>query len=171
MDNESAVKIPENPAPTSIPAPTPKSTKNPKPTKTPKSTQTPTPKPSKKKNKKKQNKAKKTEKENKNTGNSKVFQNKEKQGDTVEYTRVKDEAVKFYCTQNTDSSHTPQIQIIAQGSVQILSFRLNKTECPWHWEGDRIIPETEDKNVKEIELLVISQGGKLIKMDPWIFSA
>ena len=150
-DNESTVKMPENPAPTSTPVPTPKPTKHPKPTKTSKSTQTPTPKLSKKKNKKKQN--------------------KEDQGDTAEYTHVKDESVKFYCTQNTDSSHTPQIQIISQGSVQILSFRLNKTECPWHWEGDRIIPETEDKNVKEIDVLVISQGGKLIKMDPWIFSA
>ena len=125
----------------------------------------------KKKNKKKQNKAKKTEKENKNTGNSKVFQNKENQGDTVEYTHVKDEAVKFHCTQNTDSFHTPRIQIISRGSVQILSFRLNKTECPWHWEGDWIIPDTEDENVKEIELLVISQGGKLIKMNPRIFSS
>ena len=105
------------------------------------------------------------------TDNSKMLQNKEDQGNTAEYTHVKDESVKFYCTQNTDSSHTPQIQIISQGSVQILSFRLNKTECLWHWEGDKIIPETEDKNVKEIELLVISQGGKLIKMDPWIFSA
>ena len=123
----------------------------------------------KKKNKKKQNKAKKTEKGNKNTGNSKVFQNKENQGDTVEYTHVKDEAVKFHCTQNTDSFHTPRIQIISRGSVQILSFRLNKTECPWHWEGDWIIPDTEDENVKEIELLVISQGGKLIKMNPRIF--
>lgn len=170
-DNESAVKISEKPTPTSIPVPTPKPAKNPKPTKTPKSTQPPTPKPSKKKNKKKQNKAKKTEKENKNTGNSKVFQNKENQGDTVEYTHVKDEAVKFHCTQNTDSFHTPRIQIISRGSVQILSFRLNKTECPWHWEGDWIIPDTEDENVKEIELLVISQGGKLIKMNPWIFSS
>ena len=170
-DNESTVKMPENPAPTSTPVPTPKPTKHPKPTKTPKSTQTPTPKLSKKKNKKKQNKAKKTEKENTKTDNSKVLQNKEDQGNTAEYTHVKDEFVKFYCTQDTDSSHTPQIQIISQGSVQILSFRLNKTECPWHWEGDRIIPETEDKNVKEIDVLVISQGGKLIKMDPWIFSA
>ena len=99
----------------------------------------------------------KTEKENKNTGNSKVFQNKENQRNTVEYTHVKDEAVKFHCTQNTDSFHTPRIQIISRGSVQILSFRLNKTECPWHWEGDWIIPDTEDENVKEIELLVISQ--------------
>ena len=82
---------------------------------------------------------------------------------------VKDEAVKFHCTQNTDSFHTPRIQIISRGSVQILSFRLNKTECPWHWEGDWIIPDTEDENVKEIELLVISQGGKLIKMNPRIF--
>lgn len=170
-DNESAVKISEKPTPTSIPVPTPKPAKNPKPTKTPKSTQPPTPKLSKKKNKKKQNKAKKTEKENKNTGNSKVFQNKENQGDTVEYTHVKDEAVKFHCTQNTDSFHTPRIQIISRGSVQILSFRLNKTECPWHWEGDWIIPDTEDENVKEIELLVISQGGKLIKMNPRIFSS
>ena len=170
-DNESAVKMPENPIPTSTPVPTPKPTKHPKPTKTPKSTQTPTPKSSKKKNKKKQNKAKKTEKDNTNTDNSKVLQNKEDQGDTAEYTHVKDESVKFYCTQNTDSSHTPQIQIISQGSVQILSFRINGTECPWHWEGDRIIPEIDDKNVKEIEVLVISQGGKLIKMDPWIFSA
>ena len=170
-DNESAVKISEKPTPTSIPVPTPKPAKNPKPTKTPKSTQPPTPKPSKKKNKKKQNKAKKTEKENKNTGNSKVFQNKENQGDTVEYTHIKDEAVKFHCTQNTDSFHTPRIQIISRGSVQILSFRLNKTECPWHWEGDWIIPDTEDENVKEIELLVISQGGKLIKMNPQIFSS
>ena len=168
-DNESAVKISEKPTPTSIPVPTPKPAKNPKPTKTPKSTQPPTPKPSKKKNKKKQNKAKKTE--NKNIGNSKVFQNKENQGDTVEYTHVKDEAVKFHCTQNTDSFHTPRIQIISRGSVQILSFRLNKTECPWHWEGDWIIPDTEDENVKEIELLVISQGGKLIKMNPQIFSS
>lgn len=111
------------------------------------------------------------EKENKNIGNSKVFQNKENQGDTVEYTHVKDEAVKFHCTQNTDSFHTPRIQIISRGSVQILSFRLNKTECPWHWEGDWIIPDTEDENVKEIELLVISQGGKLIKMNPQIFSS
>ena len=92
-----------------------------------------------------------------------MFQNKENQGDTVEYTHVKDEAVKFHCTQNTDSFHTPRIQIISRGSVQILSFRLNKTECPWHWEGDWIIPDTEDENVKEIELLVISQGGKLDK--------
>ena len=84
---------------------------------------------------------------------------------------VKDEAVKFHCTQNTDSFHTPRIQIISRGSVQILSFRLNKTECPWHWEGDWIIPDTEDENVKEIELLVISQGGKLIKMNPRIFSS
>ena len=98
-----------------------------------------------------------------------MFQNKENQGDTVEYTHVKDEAVKFHCTQNTDSFHTPRIQIISRGSVQILSFRLNKTECPWHWEGDWIIPDTEDENVKEIELLVISQGGKLIKMNPRIF--
>ena len=29
----------------------------------------------------------------------------------------------------------------------------------------------EDENVKEIELLVISQGGKLIKMNPRIFSS
>ena len=36
-------------------------------------------------------------------------------------------------------------------------------------EGDWIIPDTEDENVKEIELLVISQGGKLIKMNPRIF--
>ena len=163
--------MPENLLPTSTPVPTLKPTKNPKPTKTPKSTQTPTPKPSKKKNKKKQNKAKKTEKENTNIDNSKMLQNKEDQGDTVKYTHVKDESVKFYCTQNTDSSHTPQIQIISQGSVQILSFRLNKTECPWHWEGDWIIPDTEDENVKEIELLVISQGGKLIKMNPRIFSS
>ena len=79
-----------------------------------------------------------------------MFQNKENQGDTVEYTHVKDEAVKFHCTQNTDSFHTPRIQIISRGSVQILSFRLNKTECPWHWEGDWIIPDTEDENVKEL---------------------
>ena len=92
-----------------------------------------------------------------------MFQNKENQGDTVEYTHVKDEAVKFHCTQNTDSFHTPRIQIISRGSVQILSFRLNKTECPWHWEGDWIIPDTEDENVKEIELLVISQGRKADK--------
>lgn len=170
-DNESDVKMPENLLPTSTPVPTPKPTKNPKPTKTPKSTQTRTPKSLKKKNKKKQNKAKKTEKENTKTDNSKVLQNREDQGNTAEYTHVKDKAVKFYCTQNTDSSHTPQIQIISQGSVQILSFRLDGTECPWHWEGDRIIPETEDENVKEIDVLVISQGGKLIKMDPWIFSS
>ena len=125
----------------------------------------------KKKNKKKQNKVKKTEKENTKTDNSKVLQNKEDQGNTAEYTHVKDEAVKFHCTQNTDSFHTPRIQIISRGSVQILSFRLNKTECPWHWEGDWIIPDTEDENVKEIELLVISQGGKLIKMNPRIFSS
>ena len=102
-----------------------------------------------------------------------MLQNKEDQGNTAEYTHVKDESVKFYCTQNTDSSHTPQIQIISKGSVQILSFRINGTECPWHWEGDWIIPDTEDENVKvkEIELLVISQGGKLIKMNPRIFSS
>lgn len=97
-----------------------------------------------------------------------MFQNKENQGDTVEYTHVKDEAVKFHCTQNTDSFHTPRIQIISRGSVQILSFRLNKTECPCLGR-DWIIPDTEDENVKEIELLVISQGGKLIKMNPLDF--
>lgn len=118
------------------------------------STPVPTPKPSS--NKKKQNKAKKTD-------NSKELQNQDGQMDTVKYTHVKDEPVEFHYKQNPDKPCTPQIQIISQGSVQILSFRLDGTECPWHWEEDWIIADIEDNNVEEIELLAISQGGKLIK--------
>lgn len=134
------VKIPEETSPTSTPVPTPK--------------------PAKKKNKKKQNK---TEKENKSTVNSQEFQNEENQGDIVKYTRIKDESVVFQYIQGPENPYILQIKTISQGSVQILSFRLNGTECPWHWEEDCIIPDMEDNKVEEIELLAISQGGKLIK--------
>ena len=166
----SPVKTPEETSPTSTPMPTPQPTKNPKSTKTPKPTQTPTPKPSQKKNKKKQNKAKKIE--NKSTDNSKELQNTDAQLDTVKYAHAKDEPVTFQCTQNPDNPHIPQIQILSQGSVQILSVCLNGTECPWHWEEDKVVSDTEaDGDQNKIELLAVSQGGKLIKMDPWIFSA
>lgn len=92
--------------------------------------------------------------------------------DAVKYAHTKDEPVKFQCTQNSDDSHIPQIQIISKGSVQILSFRINETECPWHWEEDRIIPDAAiNDDTNKIELLVISQGGKLIEMTPWSFSS
>ena len=97
-----------------------------------------------------------------------MFQNKENQGDTVEYTHVKDEAVKFHCTQNTDSFHTPRIQIISRGSVQILSFRLNKTECPWHWEGDWIIPDTEDENESPDFFLIDASGNQCYNLSYYI---
>ena len=123
-----------------------------------------------KKNKKKQNKAKKIE--NKSTDNSKELQNTDAQLDTVKYAHAKDEPVTFQCTQNPDNPHIPQIQILSQGSVQILSVCLNGTECPWHWEEDKVVSDTEaDGDQNKIELLAVSQGGKLIKMDPWIFSA
>ena len=114
---------------------------------------------------KKQHKAKTTE--NKNTDNSEELQNTDAQLDTVKYAHAKDEPVTFQCTQNPDNPHTPQIQIISQGSVQILSVRLNGIECLWHWEENCIIPDTViSDNTNKIELLVISQGGKLIKMNP-----
>lgn len=169
-DSGSPVKTPEETSPTSTPMPTPQPTKNPKPTKTPKPTQTPTPKPSKKKNKKKQNKVKKIE--NKSTDNFKELQNTDAQLDTVKYAHAKDEPVTFQCTQNPDNSHIPQIQILSQGSVQILSVCLNGTECPWHWEEDKVVSDTEaDGDQNKIELLAVSQGGKLIKMNPRIFSS
>ena len=90
----------------------------------------------------------------------------------MKYAHAKDEPVTFQCTQNPDNSHIPQIQILSQGSVQILSVCLNGTECPWHWEEDKVVSDTEaDGDQNKIELLAVSQGGKLIKMDPWIFSA
>ena len=117
-----------------------------------------------------ENKVKKIE--NKSTDNSKELQNTDAQLDTVKYAHAKDEPVTFQCTQNPDNPHIPQIQILSQGSVQILSVCLNGTECPWHWEEDKVVSDTEaDGDQNKIELLAVSQGGKLIKMDPWIFSA
>ena len=183
-ENEATVEIPERISTTSDPMPastmtsTPKPTQTPKPTKTPRQTKTPkptrppTPETVKKKNKKKQNKINKTEKNNKNTDNSGESQGGENQPDIVKYIHAKDESVEFQCTQNPDNFHIPQIQIISKGSVQVLSFRLNGIECPWHWKEDRVVSDIAvNHNVGKIELLVISQGGKLIKMDPWIFSS
>lgn len=77
-----------------------------------------------------------------------------------------DERIEF----KTQIKKYPEIHIISQGSVQVLSLRLNKMECPWHWEGDRICLERGgEKDENTVELLVISQGGKLVKMSPWIF--
>lgn len=158
--------------PTSRPVQTPKPTKPPKATKTPKPTRTPAPEPMKKKNEKKQNGRNETGKENKNADNSENLKNGDDQGNSVKYICAKDESVEFKCTQNPDNSHIPQVQIISKGSVQVLSFRLNGTECPWHWEGDWIVPEVAiDGDTNKIELLVVSQGGKLIKMEPWSFSS
>ena len=172
-DNESAVKMPENLLPTSTPVPTPKPTEKIRSQRKNDPDQLRHQRLSyRKKGKIRRNKIKqrKQQKENTNTDNSKVLQNKKDQGDIAEYMHVKDESVRFYCTQNTDSSHTPQIQIISQGSVQILSFRLNKTECPWHWEGDRIIPETEDEKCKRNRCVgYFSRWKTDQKMDPWSF--
>lgn len=145
-DNESTVKMPEEALLTSTPIP--RSEENPKPTKTPKSTQTPTPEPIKKKNKKKRKKADKSD-----------------QVSSAGYAYAKDEPIEFQYIQNPDNPSILQIQIISRGSVQILSFRLGGTECPWHWEGDCLVSDMEAADVSEIELLVISQGGKLTKYD------
>lgn len=151
---------------------TPRVTEIPKATETPKPTQTPTPEATKKKIKKKQNGRNETGKENKNTDNSKDLKNGDDQGDTVKYMHAKDETVEFQCTQNPGNSHIPQIQIISKGSVQVLSFRMNGTESPWHWEKDWIVSDAAvNGDANKVELLVVSQGGKLIKMEPWIFSS
>ena len=163
-DNGLTVKRPEeiSPTSTSTPIPTPKPAKHQKPTKTPKPTRIPTPK-SVKKNKRTQNS---TKKESKNAGDFKNSKNEDVQVYTGKYAHTKNEPVEFQCIQTPDNSHTPQIKIVSQGSVQILSVRFNGMECPWYWEEDKIILDIKkDAKINKIELLVISQGGRLIKMN------
>lgn len=78
--------------------------------------------------------------------------------------QVKDEEVEFLCTL-AEASGYPEITVRSEGSVQILSFRINGTEVPWHWENDRMILETEREDAEnwkenpEIEILFLPQGG------------
>lgn len=52
-----------------------------------------------------------------------------------------------------------RITIQSKGAVRILSFRVNKKEIPWHWEGNILISDTENITPEsEIELLALTQG-------------
>lgn len=93
----------------------------------------------------------------------------------AKYVHVKDESVEFQYQNGNEKSQTPRIRIISEGSVQILSLRVNGAECSWHWKGDWVVPDEESRAVKNekgrknnysgntLELLAVSQGGKLIK--------
>lgn len=76
----------------------------------------------------------------------------------------------------TEIRDVPVIHVTAKCSLQVLSLRLNGVECPWHWEEDSIYLEKSFEKCDEIcenkvELLMIVQGNKLVKMTPWIFSS
>lgn len=72
---------------------------------------------------------------------------------------------------NSDLNSCFSIQIFSEGSIQVLSLQINSRECPWHWEGDRIVPETNygKKSKNRIKLLIIDQSGNLIRMEPDTF--
>lgn len=76
----------------------------------------------------------------------------------------------------TEIRDVPVIHVTAKCSLQVLSLRLNGVECPWHWEEDSIYLEKSFEKCDEtcenkVELLMIVQGNKLVKMTPWIFSS
>lgn len=79
-----------------------------------------------------------------------------------------DSKVDFY----TEIRDVPVIHVTAKCSLQVLSLRLNGVECPWHWEEDSIYLEKGGQMCEnKVELLVIVQGNKLVKMTPWVFSS
>lgn len=145
MHGSTAESMPEfSPTPTPIPAPSFTPTPSPSPTLTP--TALPTKKP---KSAKKDENVARSEKDN-----------------TI------DSKVDF----RTEIRDVPVIHVTAKCSLQVLSLRLNGVECPWHWEEDSIYLEKSlEKSGQmcenKVELLVIAQGNKLVKMTPWVFSS
>lgn len=108
-----------------------------------------------------------------NSVKSKFFKNfLFEESDFQKAQHLPDAAVVFLHERKIRERDYPSITLKSSGSVQILSFRINDRECAWHWENNRIIADTPvRKGDYQIELLVLSQGGKMVYMDPWKFSA
>ena len=88
----------------------------------------------------------------------------------------KDNTIDSKVDFRTEIRDVPVIHVTAKCSLQVLSLRLNGVECPWHWEEDSIYLEKSlEKSGQmcenKVELLVIAQGNKLVKMTPWVFSS
>lgn len=83
-----------------------------------------------------------------------------------------DVPVDFLHQEQIQEGDCPSITLCSEGSVQILSFRINDREGSWHWKENSIIADTPiGKGEYQIQLLVLTQGGKTAYMDPWKFSA
>lgn len=82
----------------------------------------------------------------------------------------KDSSVDMEVDFCVEMTAVPVIHLTAKCCVQVLSLRLNEKECPWHWEKNSIcLEQSGEDGENKIELLVILQGNKLVKMTPWIF--
>lgn len=72
----------------------------------------------------------------------------------------KDYPVKFTYGEKNEKESNTVIEVESEGSVQILSLRVDGKECPWHWHGKQIILQVgADKG--KIEILTFIRGGKL----------
>lgn len=86
--------------------------------------------------------------------------------------KQQDYPVGFRHKKGGEPGQCPEIEIRSKGTVQVFSLRLNGEESPWHWNGDTIIMDKKaEKGENIIELLVFSQGGRLVRMKPWVFTS
>ncbi|MDO4272642.1 MAG: hypothetical protein Q4D16_03160 [Eubacteriales bacterium] len=81
-----------------------------------------------------------------------------------------DDSIIFFHEKQPPRNKLPEVQVKAQGAVQILSIHYNGRECSWHWEDDTIVlEEVAGEKENSIEILAVTEKGKLAVMKPWIF--
>lgn len=83
---------------------------------------------------------------------------------------AKNYKVDFHHKKNIAEGEILQIEIRSECVLSVLSLRLNGKECPWHWEGNRIVLESKiKKGNNKIELLAALDGAYVTEMPAWIF--
>lgn len=62
-----------------------------------------------------------------------------------------------------ENDTVPSVKVQCRGAVQVFSFRVNKEECAWRWEGDMLRAVTEAaEGENRLELLLVSPCGEKI---------
>ena len=62
-----------------------------------------------------------------------------------------------------ENDTVPSVKVQCRGAVQVFSFRVNKKECAWRWEGDMLRAVTEAaEGENRLELLLVSPCGEKI---------
>lgn len=107
-------------------------------------------------------------KENDEVNQSFTYYNKKKGGEASE--DDVDDSITFHHDLRPQNEGLPEVYVKSQGTVQILSVHFNGEECSWHWKEDvLVLDKAAEGKDNRIEILAVSEKGKLAVMEPWIF--